>query len=330
MHFAGGPRRLDCAELANARPYLGELHPGQELALERLTQRLVSRLLAAPTERIRSLPSGEEGKLQRRIALELFRPPARPSVTVRLRVGTRRSRLARAQTESILRRLGRLAPEMRFEAVSVDTSGDRDRSTGRSPDFTDTIDRALLRGEVDLAVHSAKDLPVELDRRFEFLACPRRADPRDCLVVDRGGRTQGLPRGARVGSSSLRRRDQLLRWRPDLLVVEIRGTSILGSVSSVRRRSTAAILAVAGISRLRRSAEIERILPPSRFSGPSSRCPRRRRPFGRRSLTKLSGKSTTQSPMHVSRRSDRSRRRWEGTVKFRWGLLRPIGERPSL
>lgn len=64
------------AELANARPYLGELHPGQELALERLTQRLVSRLLAAPTERIRSLPSGEEGKLQRRIALELFRPPA--------------------------------------------------------------------------------------------------------------------------------------------------------------------------------------------------------------------------------------------------------------
>lgn len=164
-----------------------------------------------------------------------------------------------------MRRLGRLAPEMRFEAVSVDTSGDRDRSTGRSPDFTDTIDRALLRGEVDLAVHSAKDLPVELDRRFEFLACPRRADPRDCLVVDRGGRTQGLPRGARVGSSSLRRRAQLLRWRPDLLVVEIRG-NVDTRIGLVRSKTIdAAILAVAGISRLRRSAEIERILPPSRF-----------------------------------------------------------------
>ncbi|HXQ78900.1 MAG TPA: hydroxymethylbilane synthase, partial [Thermoplasmata archaeon] len=175
-------------------------------------------------------------------------------MTERFRVGTRRSRLARAQTDWVLTRLARAAPGVRFEPIPVDTSGDRDRSVGSSPDFTDTIDRALLRGEVDLAVHSAKDLPVELDRRFELLACPRRADPRDCLVVAPPHRAARLPRGARVGSSSLRRRAQLLRWRSDLNVVEIRG-NVDTRIDLVQSGAIdAAILAVAGISRLERTA----------------------------------------------------------------------------
>jgi hydroxymethylbilane synthase len=186
-------------------------------------------------------------------------------VTERFRVGTRRSRLARAQTGWVLARLGRAAPEIRFEPVPVDTSGDRDRSIGRSPDFTDTIDRALLRGEVDLAVHSAKDLPVELDRRFDLLACPRRADARDCLVVAPELRASPLPRDARVGSSSLRRRAQLLRWRKDLRVVEIRG-NVDTRIGLVRSGAIdAVVLAVAGISRLGRTAEIGRILPSTTF-----------------------------------------------------------------
>ncbi|MGA8604926.1 MAG: hydroxymethylbilane synthase [Thermoplasmata archaeon] len=186
-------------------------------------------------------------------------------MTERFRVGTRRSRLARAQTDWVLTRLARAAPGVRFEPIPVDTSGDRDRSVGSSPDFTDTIDRALLRGEVDLAVHSAKDLPVELDRRFELLACPRRADPRDCLVVAPPHRAARLPRGARVGSSSLRRRAQLLRWRSDLNVVEIRG-NVDTRIDLVQSGAIdAAILAVAGISRLERTAEIDRILPSTTF-----------------------------------------------------------------
>jgi len=182
-----------------------------------------------------------------------------------IRVGTRRSRLAQAQTELVLRRLRRSAPGYRFEAVPMETSGDRDRTPGASPDFTDAIDRALAGGEVDLAVHSAKDLPAELDRRFLLAACPPRADPRDCLVVGSDAPRARLPYGARVGSSSLRRRAQLHRWRPDLAVVEIRGNvdTRLGLVRS--GAVDAAILAVAGLSRLRRTGEIARRLPTRSF-----------------------------------------------------------------
>lgn len=186
-------------------------------------------------------------------------------MTERIRVGTRRSALARAQTELVLARFRRIAPGTTFEAAPVDTSGDRDRTPGISPDFTDSIDRALLLGEVDLAVHSAKDLPVALDPRFEILACPRRADPRDCLILAGSRRDRELPRGARVGSSSLRRRAQLLRWRPDLRVEEVRGNvdTRIGLVRS--GRVDAVILAVAGVSRLGRRSEIGRTLPSSRF-----------------------------------------------------------------
>jgi len=186
-------------------------------------------------------------------------------MTERFRVGTRRSPLARVQTAWVLARLARAAPGVRFEPVAVDTSGDRDRSVGSSPDFTDTIDRALLRGEVDLAVHSAKDLPARTPSQFTIFAYPPRADVRDCLVarhVLRGGR---LPLRARVGSSSLRRRAQLLRWRPDLEVVEVRG-NVDTRIGLVRSQSVDAVaLAVSGISRLGRQAEISYVLPVGRF-----------------------------------------------------------------
>jgi hydroxymethylbilane synthase len=186
-------------------------------------------------------------------------------VTAAIRVGTRRSLLARTQTDWVLARLARVAPDRRFEAIAIDTSGDRDRSLGGSPDFTDAIDRALQRGELDLAVHSAKDLPVELDPGLELAACPRRTDPRDCLVIGAPSPPATLPRGARVGSSSLRRRAQLLRWRPDVTVIEVRGNvdTRIGLVRS--GRLDAVILAIAGISRLGRAAEITRALPRNRF-----------------------------------------------------------------
>lgn len=182
-----------------------------------------------------------------------------------IRVGTRRSPLARAQTNLVLRRLARAIPELRFVAVPIDTSGDTDRSLGGSPDFTDTIDRALAERTIDLAVHSAKDLPATLDRRFVLAASPPRADPHDCLVVAKHLRADRLPRGARVGSSSLRRRAQLLRWRPDLTMVEIRG-NVDTRIGLVRSGSVdAAILAVAGVSRLKRSSEIGWVLPTQSF-----------------------------------------------------------------
>src|SRR5208282_5866902 len=155
-------------------------------------------------------------------------------MTERFRVGTRRSPLARVQTAWVLARLARAAPGVRFEPVAVDTSGDRDR-------------------------------PVGLDPRLSLLACPRRVDPRDCLVIAPEHRASPLPRGARVGSSSLRRRAQLLRWRPDVRVVEVRG-NVETRIGLVRSGTIdAAILAVAGLSRLGRAGEIGRILPPTSF-----------------------------------------------------------------
>ena len=184
-------------------------------------------------------------------------------MTERLRVGTRGSRLARVQSDLVIRAIARASPHARLEAVPVVTSGDRDRSLGSSPDFTDAIDRALLRGSVDLAVHSAKDLPLVLDRRLELVASPRRADPRDCLVASRPGAR--LPHGARVGSSSLRRRAQLLRWRGDLTVVEVRG-NVDTRIDLVRSGSVdAVVLALAGIARLGRKSVVSRILPAATF-----------------------------------------------------------------
>jgi len=186
-------------------------------------------------------------------------------VTAPIRVGTRRSPLARIQTDHVLQYLRRGTPTRRFVPTPIDTSGDRDRGPGGSTDYTDAIDRALATGAVDLAVHSAKDLPAELDPRFVLAACPPREDPRDCLVVAGHLRPERLPLGARIGSSSLRRRAQLLRWRPDLSVVEIRGN--VGTRLELVRSGTidAAILAVAGISRLGRASEIGRVLPPTNF-----------------------------------------------------------------
>lgn len=182
-----------------------------------------------------------------------------------LRVGTRRSPLARAQTEWVIRRLHRAAPASSFEAVPLDASGDRDRSPGQSPDFTDRIDRALARGALDLAVHSAKDLPARLDRRLLLAAVPQRADPRDCLVLRDRRRPLALPRRARVGSSSPRRRAQLLRWRPDLTVVDVRG-NVGTRIDFVRGgRLDAAVMAVAGLERLGCAEEIDRTLPITAF-----------------------------------------------------------------
>ncbi len=182
-----------------------------------------------------------------------------------VRVGTRRSALARAQTELIVRALSRVTPGATFEVVPLATDGDRTRATSGPLDFTDAIDRALERREVDLAVHSAKDLPARLRPSVGIAAVPRREDPRDCLVLRRPGRLADLPDGARVGSSSVRRRAQLARARPDLEVVELRG-NVDSRIARVRAGEIdGAVLAVAGIRRLGRSEDIAEVLPTRRF-----------------------------------------------------------------
>jgi hydroxymethylbilane synthase len=116
--------------------------------------------------------------------------------------------------------------------------------------FTRQLDEALLSGEIDLAVHSAKDVPTEIPERIVLAAITERRDPSDALVSERGYDVDGLPEGAIVATSSLRRRAQLLHRRPDLSVVEIRG-NVDTRVRKMREgQADALLLAHAGLERL--------------------------------------------------------------------------------
>ena len=136
------------------------------------------------------------------------------------------------------------------ELVEITTSGDRVRAAGDKSRFVKEIEEALLAGEVDLAVHSAKDLPGELPDGLEIAAVPPRADPRDVLV---GAESLGaLPAGARIGTASIRRRSQLLAARDDIEVLELRGNVDTRLRKLEEGGYDAIVLAAAGLQRLGR------------------------------------------------------------------------------
>ncbi|MEZ4586733.1 MAG: hydroxymethylbilane synthase [Gemmatimonadales bacterium] len=182
------------------------------------------------------------------------------------RLGTRGSRLALWQTSSVRAALGRAGHAT--EIVTVATTGDRRPTVpldrlGLVDAFTDELDDALLEGRIDLAVHSLKDLPTRLAPGTEIAAIGRRADPRDALVGRGPLDLDSLPLRGVVATCSVRRRAQLLRLRPDLAVVPLRG-NVDGRVRTLDRRRdwSAILLAVAGLERLALSARIgERIDP---------------------------------------------------------------------
>jgi len=119
-------------------------------------------------------------------------------------VGTRGSRLARAQTAWVIERLRAVAPDRRWLEVLISTAGDQSSSLALGTGvFVKEIEQALLEGAIDVAVHSLKDLPTDPTPGLTIAAVPVRADPRDCIV---GGRLQELPDGARVGTGSPRGR----------------------------------------------------------------------------------------------------------------------------
>lgn len=185
--------------------------------------------------------------------------PPSSSPQPRLRIGTRGSPLALAQAEETCARLRLTQPALAeataIEVVVIKTSGDRilDRplaEVGGKGLFTKEIDEALLAGRVDLAVHSAKDLPTWLPEPIMLAATLTREDPRDALIA-RGARTIAeLPEGCIVGTSSLRRQAQLLHHRPDLAVVPLRG-NVASRLRKVADGSLGAtFLAMAGLNRL--------------------------------------------------------------------------------
>lgn len=184
-----------------------------------------------------------------------------------IRIGTRASRLAIAQAEIVAAGLRGLGHEC--ELVPISTRGDRVRGplqkiAGRGL-FVREIERALEQGEVDLAVHSLKDLPEPVAPQFLLAAVPRRADARDALVSLQGLKLEQLPRAARVGTSSPRRAAQLRRARPDLEILPARGNVDTRLRKLEAGEWDALATAAAALDRLRLSARITQRLPLNRF-----------------------------------------------------------------
>ena len=179
-----------------------------------------------------------------------------------LRLGTRGSALAVAQSTAVARDLETLGADV--ELITIRTSGDE---TAPKPDvedkarFVKELEQALLAGEIDLAVHSAKDVPGELPDGLEIVAVPERADPRDALCLaphlaaDAARPLDALPDGATVGTASLRRRAELLALRPDLDIRELRGNVDTRLRRLAEGELDAIVLAAAGLQRLGRPGE---------------------------------------------------------------------------
>jgi hydroxymethylbilane synthase len=187
---------------------------------------------------------------------------------VKLRVGTRGSRLALVQTESVAGALAAAGAEV--ELVRITTSGDRLAQValaefGGKALFVKEIEEALLNGRIDVAVHSLKDMPAVLPAGLTLGAFPTRADPGDVLVTRAGGDLAGLAPGSVVGTSSLRRRVLLLGRRPDLEVRPIRGNVDTRLAKLGAGAVDALVLARAGLDRLGLSIDHAVALPVADF-----------------------------------------------------------------
>lgn len=182
-----------------------------------------------------------------------------------VRVGSRGSQLALRQTEQVVAALRRFHPGREFQVCPVRTEGDRRARAplsriGGQGVFVRELEARLAAGEVDLAVHSLKDVPTELAPGLTLAAVPAREDPRDALVSRGDLRLAELPAGARVGTGSARRAVQARALRPDLEYVDIRG-NVDTRLRRVREGSVdAVILAAAGLARLGRLGEAAEVL----------------------------------------------------------------------
>jgi hydroxymethylbilane synthase len=181
-------------------------------------------------------------------------------------IGTRGSALARWQAEHVADRLRTAHGGLQVELRIIKTKGDKIldvplAKVGGKGLFVKEIEEALTRRDVDLAVHSIKDVPTELVVGLGLAAIPEREDPRDALV-SRVGPLRALPPNARVGTSSLRRRCQLLHLRPDLEILDLRGNvdTRLGKLDA--GQFDAVVLAAAGLRRLGRVDRVTELLAP--------------------------------------------------------------------
>jgi len=182
-------------------------------------------------------------------------------------LGTRGSKLAVHQSEWVQARLRELAPRVTVTLRRIQTSGDKILDVplakiGGKGLFVKEIEEALLSGDIDLAVHSMKDVPTELQPGLALLCIPQREDPRDALISREARSFRDLPQGARIGTSSLRRQAQLLQARPDLVISMLRGNLDTRMRKLREGQYDAIVLAAAGLRRLGWENEITELLNP--------------------------------------------------------------------
>ncbi len=172
-----------------------------------------------------------------------------------IRVGTRESALAMAQSRLIINLLGSKFPELKFELVGMKTRGDILLDTrldviGGKGLFVNEIENALIEDKIDIAIHSMKDMPAVMPEQLTIAAVSEREDPRDVLVTLNGKSLKELKTGAIVGTSSIRREIQLLALRPDLTIKQLRGNVLTRLDKLAAAEFDAIVLAAAGLKRL--------------------------------------------------------------------------------
>ncbi len=186
------------------------------------------------------------------------------------RIGTRGSQLALYQAELVKTFVEKDFPLVTVKIIKIKTSGDMIRRGGSAPFdtkrvYTREIEEALLAGEVDAAVHSAKDMSVVLPEGLKIGAVLEREDARDCLISKDKKILSELPLGARIGTSALRRKMQLLRWNPELVVEEIHG-NVDSRIRKIEEgQYDALVLAYAGVKRLGLVNYVAEIFPEETF-----------------------------------------------------------------
>ncbi len=183
----------------------------------------------------------------------------------KIRIGTRASKLALWQSEFIAAELQKKYPALKIELVKIQTTGDKILDSplakiGGKGLFTKEIENALAENKIDMAVHSLKDVPNELPANFEIAAITKRAQPFDAFVSNKFSKIEELPKGAVVGTSSLRRAAQILNLYPNLKIENLRGNVDTRLKKLDAGNFDAIILAAAGLERLGYSGRIKRIL----------------------------------------------------------------------
>jgi len=179
-----------------------------------------------------------------------------------LRIGSRPSKLAIIQAEMVRDAVAAASPGLTIEIVPIKTSGDKILTpslaeVGGKGLFIKELEQALAEHRVDIAIHSMKDLPAVLPAQFRIVATPMRENPHDALITTTGASLKSLPKGARLGTSSPRRKFEALRINPGLEVLPLRGNVDTRLERVLSGEMDAIILAIAGLKRLGRLADLK-------------------------------------------------------------------------